>query len=114
MDRYCKHSSYGLGYNVTADINDEVQDHRPIGFGISFEPPTGDGKYWSYRLRFNGTGGSNGAIPGSGPPPAFGQGSEFPVPGTAQNAVNIYYKNLGDQFSQVHSEHPFSDLYIRW
>merc|ERR1719295_2172033 len=108
MDRYCKDSNYGRGYNVTADISDEEQDHRPLGFGITFEEPTGDGLSWSYRLRFNGTGGSNGAVPGSGPPPAFGQGSEFPVPGTAQDAVNIYYKSLGDQWSQGSSNYWFS------
>ena len=108
VDQYCRDSQYGIGYNVTDDISDDAQAHRPIGFGITFQEPTGDGKYWSYRLRFNGTGGSNGAVPGSGPPPAFGQGSEFPVPGTAQNAVNIYYRSLNNQWGQGSSNYWYS------
>eukprot|EP01083_Nonionella_stella_P193083 713449_1 len=98
VDQYCTTSNYGKHYNVTHDINDVVQKHRPIGFGITFEPPLQNGTQWSYRLRFNATGGPNGVPSGSGPPTFFR--AQFPVPSTTQKDINLFYRRLQDQWRQ--------------
>eukprot|EP01083_Nonionella_stella_P272400 923657_1 len=109
INTYCKHSNYGKGYNVTGNINDNVQRNRPIGFGISFLPPTNGGLAWSYRLRFNASGGASGIQPGQGPP-QFGASSQWPVPSTDQNNINNFNRKLLDQWSSGSSNYAYSSF----